>query len=96
MQTFAHELYSGKLFPDGTADSGFSPPLCFVENPLTAMLVSTHSASIPPTRAQSIAPIFPSTFYPPNIMNTEIIYAYTCSRAAAEGGQTVCLLGWLV
>jgi hypothetical protein len=37
MQTFAHERYSGKLFSDGTTDSGFSPPLCFVKKPLTAL-----------------------------------------------------------
>jgi hypothetical protein len=37
MQTFAHGWHSGKLFSDGTADSGFSSPLCFVENPLTAL-----------------------------------------------------------
>jgi hypothetical protein len=40
MQTFAHGWHSGKLFSDGTADSGFSPPLCFVEKPLTALLVA--------------------------------------------------------
>jgi hypothetical protein len=40
MLTFAHELDSGKLFPNGAAESGFSPPLCFVENSLPALLVA--------------------------------------------------------
>jgi hypothetical protein len=41
MQTFAHGWYSGKLvFSLAAADSGFSPPLSFVEKPLTALLVA--------------------------------------------------------
>jgi hypothetical protein len=41
MQTFAHGLLSGKLVLSiAAADSVLSPPLCFVEMPLTALLVA--------------------------------------------------------
>ena len=54
--------------------------------------VSTRSASIPPTRAQSIAPIFPPTFSPLEAAKVQRLHHYlwiTVSETVSESGERV-------